>query len=50
MAEDGGLHAVREWCRDRVEESLEDQGMINQQLDQVSYDQVQDNMTSISDR
>uniref|UniRef100_A0A8W8MGZ0 Exportin-7/Ran-binding protein 17 TPR repeats domain-containing protein n=1 Tax=Magallana gigas TaxID=29159 RepID=A0A8W8MGZ0_MAGGI len=34
--EDGGLHAVREWCRDRVEESLEDQGMINQQLDQLS--------------
>lgn len=37
-------------CRDGLEDPLEDQGMINQQLDQVSYDLVQDNMTSISDR
>lgn len=37
-------------CRDGLEDPLEDQGMINQQLDQVSYDLVQENMTSISDR
>lgn len=43
------VHALQR-CRDGLEDPLEDQGMINQQLDQVSYDLIQDNMTSISDR